>query len=117
MYMIDGPPFRLGKCSRGRPVVVDRSGEEVRLIGDAWRILHELATDERWKETEIAYVSRTDMPSECPLSARGGVWARLSEYHISEPGRTSPTCEVMHMPARCPACRVGLPVPAAAEAG
>ena len=30
MYQIDGPPFRLGRCSRGRPVVIDRGGEEVR---------------------------------------------------------------------------------------
>lgn len=58
-----GPPFRLGKCSRGRPVVVDRCGEEVGLLGDAWRILAELATHEKWAETQIAYVSRTDMPS------------------------------------------------------
>ena len=41
-----------------------RSGEEVSLIGDAWRILHELATDDKWQGTQIAYVSRTDEPRE-----------------------------------------------------
>ena len=40
------------------------SGEEVSLIGDAWRILHELATDSKWQDVEIAYVSRTDEPRE-----------------------------------------------------
>ena len=36
---------------------------QVALIGDAWRILAELASAERWRGVEIAYVSRTDMPS------------------------------------------------------
>lgn len=38
---------------------------QVGLIGDSWKILHELHSDEKWAGTEIAYVSRTDMPSEC----------------------------------------------------
>jgi magnesium-dependent phosphatase 1 len=76
MYMLSGPPFRLGS-RRGRPVVVDAAGEEVGLIGDAWRILAELATDPKWESVQIAYVSRTDEPSECSheapilLSCRG----------------------------------------------
>ncbi|EFN52625.1 hypothetical protein CHLNCDRAFT_138712 [Chlorella variabilis] len=62
MYMLGGPPFRLGKCKRGRPVVIDRDGEEVGLLGDAWCILTELATDDKWAGVQIAYVSRTDEP-------------------------------------------------------
>lgn len=64
MYMISGPPFRLGKCGRGRPVVVDRRGEEVELLGAAWEVLHELATEPKWVGTQVAYVSRTDEPRE-----------------------------------------------------
>lgn len=64
MYMLSGPPFRLGS-RRGRPVVVDAAGEQVGLIGDTWRILAELATDPKWQSVQIAYVSRTDEPSEC----------------------------------------------------
>lgn len=67
MYMLGGPPFRLGKCKRGRPVVIDRDGEEVGLLGDAWCILTELATDDKWAGVQIAYVSRTDEPRELPL--------------------------------------------------
>ena len=50
------------------------SGEEVSLIGDAWRILHELATDARWQDVQIAYVSRTDEPREC-VAVVGGLGA------------------------------------------
>lgn len=146
MYMLDGPPFKLGRSPGGRPAVIDRSGEAVRfdadacapssvpgsgttrvqllrlslsslavtplrhrrcwrraarpvaasvrlllhapatlccqvcLIGDAWSILHELHSDEKWSGTEIAYVSRTDMPSE-----RAACW----------PGRP-PLCSLLH---------------------
>ena len=72
MYMLAGPPFRLGNCSRGRPVVVDRSGEKVGLLGDAWSILQELSTEEKWAGTQIAYVSRTDEPGERGGGGGGG---------------------------------------------
>lgn len=53
------------------------SGEEVSLIGDAWRILHELATDARWQDVQIAYVSRTDEPREC-VAVVGGLGAETN---------------------------------------
>ena len=77
MYMLSGPPFRLGKCSRGRPVVVDRSGDKVGLLGDAWAILQELSTEEKWAGTQIAYVSRTDEPGES-VRASGGRGERVA---------------------------------------
>lgn len=93
MYMLSGPPFKLGKCRRGRPVVIDRAGEEVGLLGDAWRILEELTTDAKWEGTEIAYVSRTDMPkwaNQClqMLKLESGVSLHeVAQHHEIFPGR------------------------------
>lgn len=62
-------PLAVGSClcnhSAAWPHATPCSGEEVSLIGDAWRILHELASDARWQDVQIAYVSRTDEPREC----------------------------------------------------
>ncbi len=59
-------------CSKICLACPKRSGEEVSLIGDAWQILHELATHERWQDVQIAYVSRTDEPSEYGSRGDGG---------------------------------------------
>ena len=68
--MLAGPPFQLrSKKAPPKQVLVDRSGEEIRLLGDAHAILTELATDPKWRGTQVAYVSRTDMPGE-------GGWVR-----------------------------------------
>ena len=60
MYELYGPPFKLDK--KDPDYVLDGSGDRVRLMGDSREILRELATDERWSETTVAYVSRTEYP-------------------------------------------------------
>ncbi|KAL4451416.1 hypothetical protein ABPG77_009488 [Micractinium sp. CCAP 211/92] len=92
MYMLDGPPFKPGRCPHGRPGVIDRSGNAVGLIGDSWSILHELHSDKKWADTEIAYVSRTDMPkwaAQClsMLKLDSGVSLHdLAHHHEIYPG-------------------------------
>lgn len=60
MYELCGPPFKLDK--KDPNYVVDGSGERVRLMGASRAILGELATHERWRDTVVAYVSRTEYP-------------------------------------------------------
>ena len=46
----------------------DKSGTTVRLLGIAGRVLQELKTDQKWKDTKVAWVSCTDEPewaAEC----------------------------------------------------
>ncbi|KAA8495313.1 Magnesium-dependent phosphatase 1 [Porphyridium purpureum] len=54
-----GAPFKPNKDGN----VVDRSGTEVRLLGNSRSLLLELRTDERWKDTQVAVASRTDEPT------------------------------------------------------
>ncbi|PRW21055.1 magnesium-dependent phosphatase-1 isoform A [Chlorella sorokiniana] len=92
MYQLMSGPKKQGVDRHGRPVVITHSGEEVSLIGDAWRILHELATDARWQDVQIAYVSRTDEPqwaSEClrMLALDNGLTLHeLAHHHEIYPG-------------------------------
>ncbi|KAF5833361.1 acid phosphatase-domain-containing protein [Dunaliella salina] len=58
MYMLSGAPFK--KDAKG--AVFDRRGEQVELLGASAAILKELATDPKWKDTQVAYVSRTEYP-------------------------------------------------------
>lgn len=59
MYMLSrGAPFR--RDSSG--AVYDASGERIRLMGDTESIMRELVTDPMWKDTTVAYVSRTEHP-------------------------------------------------------
>mmetsp|Transcript_25001 Transcript_25001/g.64528 ORF Transcript_25001/g.64528 Transcript_25001/m.64528 type:complete len:239 (+) Transcript_25001:1698-2414(+) len=58
MYMLSGAPFK--KDANG--AVYDRRGEQVELIGASAAILKELATDPKWRDTQVAYVSRTEYP-------------------------------------------------------
>lgn len=60
MYELYGPPFKVDK--KNPQCLRDGSGELVRLMGASRDILNELATDNRWRNTTIAYVSRTDCP-------------------------------------------------------
>lgn len=59
MYLLDGPPCQK---SKKRNTVLTRENEEVELIRDSHAILSELATDEAWDNTYVAYVSRTTHP-------------------------------------------------------
>ena len=58
MYLLDGPPTK----ASGHNTVLTRGRDEVGLIGDSHAILKELATDQRWQNTHVAYVSRTTEP-------------------------------------------------------
>ena len=60
MYELFGPPFKVDK--KNPKCVVDGSGERVSLMGASRQILEELATEERWQNTTVAYVSRTEYP-------------------------------------------------------
>ena len=61
MYQLwgGGAPFREGA---GDGVLLDRSGQEVRLLGEVASILHELQTAEKWQGVHVAWVSCTDEP-------------------------------------------------------
>jgi magnesium-dependent phosphatase 1 len=58
MYLLSGPPFKVDP--QNDQYLVDGSGERIELMGYSRQILLELATDERWRGTTVAYVSRTD---------------------------------------------------------
>lgn len=60
MYELYGPPFKVDK--KDPDYVLDGSGDRVELLGASREILRELATDERWRDTTVAYVSRTEYP-------------------------------------------------------
>jgi len=53
-----GAPFRRDKEGR----VYDSANQRIDLIGATADILRELATDPKWKGTQVAYVSRTEYP-------------------------------------------------------
>jgi magnesium-dependent phosphatase 1 len=74
MYELYGPPFKVDK--KDPKYLVDGSGERISLMGASREILKELATDEKWRETTVAYVSRTEYPK----------WAAscLNLFRISE---------------------------------
>ena len=54
MYMLSGAPFKHSVRKDGRQIVIDRAGEEVYLMGDTHAILHELATDPKWADTQAS---------------------------------------------------------------
>ncbi|GIL89357.1 hypothetical protein Vretifemale_17181 [Volvox reticuliferus] len=57
--MLDGgAPFRRDKSG----AVFDKRNERIELMGATTEVLKELATDPRWAQTEVAYVSRTEYP-------------------------------------------------------
>ena len=60
MYELSGPPFRVDK--KNPQYLTDRAGERIKLMGASRAILKELATEERWRGTAVAYVSRTEHP-------------------------------------------------------
>eukprot|EP00004_Rigifila_ramosa_P004539 TRINITY_DN1503_c0_g1_i3.p2 TRINITY_DN1503_c0_g1~~TRINITY_DN1503_c0_g1_i3.p2 ORF type:complete len:201 (-),score=35.00 TRINITY_DN1503_c0_g1_i3:7-558(-) len=78
-----GSPFRR---QDGR--VRDRQGTEVRFLGATKRILHTLATDEQWRDVQVAYVSKTDEPE----------WARevMQLMHLDERGEHTMKTVVHH---------------------
>lgn len=51
MYELSGPPFK--HVGGGSPNLRDRSGEQIKLMGDSHAILHDLATSPEWAETEV----------------------------------------------------------------
>ncbi|KAG2488485.1 hypothetical protein HYH03_012989 [Edaphochlamys debaryana] len=60
MYMLDGgAPFRRDPKTGA---VYDRRNEQIELMGASEAVLRELATDPKWADTEVAYVSRTEYP-------------------------------------------------------
>eukprot|EP00892_Ulva_mutabilis_P001408 jgi/Ulvmu1/11268/UM073_0040.1 len=59
MYLLDGAPY---EKSTERNSVMTRGHDQVELIRDSQAILSELATDEAWSNTHVAYVSRTTHP-------------------------------------------------------
>ena len=62
MYMLwgGGAPFEIKDPTK---TLVDRSGQEVNLLGEVGSILHELHTQPEWKGTIISWVSCTDEPT------------------------------------------------------
>lgn len=61
MYQLrGGAPFRPDTANPD--VMIDRSGEKVRLIGETRRILQEFITDLKWKNTYLAVSSTCDEP-------------------------------------------------------
>lgn len=60
MYMLSGAPFKLD--SRDNRYLRDCSGDRIELMGSSREILQELATEEKWRDTVVAYVSRTEYP-------------------------------------------------------
>jgi magnesium-dependent phosphatase 1 len=60
MYLSDGPPFKPHPKAPG--CLVDAAGEKMFLLGESRAILTELATEEKWAATAVAYVSRTEHP-------------------------------------------------------
>lgn len=60
MYELSGPPFKPDPKSPKH--VIDRTGERIKLMGASQAILAELTTDEKWRDTEVAFVSRTEYP-------------------------------------------------------
>ncbi|EFJ41078.1 hypothetical protein VOLCADRAFT_119798 [Volvox carteri f. nagariensis] len=59
MYMLDGgAPFRRDKSG----AVYDKRNQRIELMGATEAVLAELATNPRWGQTEVAYVSRTEYP-------------------------------------------------------
>lgn len=59
MYLLDGAPH---EKSKQRNSVLTWGNDEVELLRDSHSILEELATDEAWANTHVAYVSRTTHP-------------------------------------------------------
>ncbi|KAK3284815.1 hypothetical protein CYMTET_7559 [Cymbomonas tetramitiformis] len=57
MWLCAGPPFTKNNSTKA---VCDRSGTEIQLIGASREILHELATNEKWRDSRVGYASRTD---------------------------------------------------------
>lgn len=68
MYMLwgGGSPFQIEDSAGSR--LLDRNGKSVKLLGICSSLFEELATEPRWKETKLAWVSCTDEPdwaAEC----------------------------------------------------
>ena len=63
MYQLwsGGAPFTVE--GDGTKRLRDKSGTTVRLLGIAGRVLQELKTDQKWKDTKVAWVSCTDEPT------------------------------------------------------
>lgn len=62
MYQLrGGAPF---KPHRSNPnIAIDRTGEEVHLIGETREVLQHLATDPKWRSTHLAISSTCDYPA------------------------------------------------------
>lgn len=88
--MLSGPPFRREEGGR---LVVDRSGEQCRLMGASHDILHELVMTDHFKGSKVAYISRCDIPkwaNQCLslFEAAPGVTLRqAAHYWEIYPGR------------------------------
>jgi hypothetical protein len=66
MYLLDGAPY--GR-SENRNTILTHGCDEVSLIGDSRAILETL-TAEEWRNTHVAYVSRTTYPKWAKLCIR-----------------------------------------------
>ena len=55
-FMLEGGP----KCKTVNNAILTEEGEEVKLLGATGRVLKEIASANEWKDTGVAYVSRTD---------------------------------------------------------
>lgn len=62
MYMLwgGGSPFKVK--GDGKSELVDVSNRSVTLLGVSGSILHQLKHDEKWSNTKVAWVSKTDEP-------------------------------------------------------
>ena len=59
LYGTGGAPFSL--CSDGD--LKDKSGNDIILIGDVRKIMHELKTDSKWSNTLVAIASKCNEPN------------------------------------------------------
>lgn len=90
--------------------VTDRAGEEVQLALFSHDALHEMLTEERWKDVEIAYVSRTDYPEwahEClgMISVKtpdGPRLSKIAKHFQIYPGRKTTHFERIHRDSGVP---------------
>jgi magnesium-dependent phosphatase 1 len=61
MYMLwgGGAPFTIVNAQK----LLDNAGQEVKLLGISGKILQDINTQEEFKDTQVAWVSKTDEPS------------------------------------------------------
>ena len=62
MYQLwgGGAPFTVIDAQK---ILSDNAGQHIKLLGASGKILHDISTKEEFKDTQVAWVSKTDEPS------------------------------------------------------